>query len=571
MPKAARNTFAATSRIMPAGLLIATLALLSPATAQTTPQPAIQSDAAVATAIDAALAPHFKPNEPGATVIVTRDGKPVFRKAYGMANIEHGIALKPEMSLRLGSITKQFTAVGILMLADQGKLAVSDDIRKFLPDYPTQGRTVTIEHLLTHTSGIKSYTDMASYRQGMRTDMTVQAVIDLFKNEPFAFEPGERYAYNNSGYFLLGAIIEKVSGMSYADFMAKHIFEPLGMKNTAYDSNELIIPNRANGYSRREGKVRNTAYLSLSQPYAAGALLSSVDDLMLWDAAITSGKLLKPDTWKQAFTPYKPKTGEAPGYGYGWFMRSIQGQPAIEHGGAINGFNTYAVRLPQDKVYVALLSNEDSASRAYIGEKIAAIAIGKPYADWKAVKLDDSVLDRYIGIYKIDDKTTRVVTRTGNQLFSQRTGGRKIAMQPSSETEFFLVNSFSHLKFVKDSKGEVTQMVMVQGGKEETSPRISAKPPAEREAIKIAHTVFDAYVGAYQLAPDFILSVTRDGDRYLSQATGQGKAEIFPESETRFFLKVVDAQLQFVKDGEGKVNQLILFQNGREMPAKRIK
>lgn len=440
----------------------------SPATATVS-----TNDADIAAKIDAVLAPHFKLNEPGATVIVTRDGKPVFRKAYGMANIELGVPMRPEMSLRLGSITKQFTAVAILMLADRGKLSIDDDITKHLPDYPTQGRKITIEHLLVHTSGIKSYTGMPGYGAGMRADKTVQQMIDTFKNEPFDFEPGDRYQYNNSGYFLLGAIIEKVSGMTYADFIAKNIFEPLGMKNSGYDDPSQIVPNRAEGYTRRGGQIRHAAYLSMTQPYAAGSLRASVDDLALWDAAIAAGKLLKPETWKRAFTPNKPTKADSAGYAYGWFIREIQGHPAVEHGGAINGFNTYAVRLPQDKVYVAILGNEDAmqVSRSFLGEKIAAIAVGKPHAERKTITLSEKVLDRYVGVYR-DDTATRTVTREGDTLYSQRSGSRKVPLEPWSETEFVFFGSFTEARFVKDANGEVSGMIVKQAGKETLTTRV---------------------------------------------------------------------------------------------------
>jgi D-alanyl-D-alanine carboxypeptidase len=445
------------------------------ATAFVAPAAFAQTDAKLTQAIDAALTPYIKAGEPGVTVIVTKDGKPIFRKGYGMANIEHGIPLQPEMTLRLGSITKQFTAVAILQLADQGKLAVEDDIRKYLPDYPTKDHTVTIEHLLTHTSGIKSYTSMKGFGAGLRADKTVQEMIDFFKNEPFDFEPGERYAYNNSGYFLLGAIIEKVSGMTYADYVSKHIFEPLGMKNSGYDDPGRIQRGRAEGYTRdKQRQVRNANYMSMTQPYAAGSLYSSVDDLAIWDAAITDGKLLKPETWKRAFTPYQPKKGEPPGYAYGWSVREIQGRPAIEHGGAINGFNTYAVRLPADKIYVAVLGNEDAieVSRSHLGERVAAIAVGKPYPQRKAIALNEKVLESYVGVYRVDDKATRTITREGNQLYSQRTGARKLPIEPWSETEFFFLGSFTDVRFVKNDKGDVTGMAVTQGGKETMSERV---------------------------------------------------------------------------------------------------
>ncbi len=530
-----------------------------------------QSD--VASSIDAAVATQFKANEPGATIIVTRDGKMIFRKAYGMANLEEKTALTPEMTFRLGSVTKQFTAVAIMMLADQGKLAVSDDIRKYLPDYPTHGKIITVEHLLTHTSGIVGYTSLPGFQKVMKDDTSIAKMIDFFKDVPLQFESGTRFEYSNSGYFLLGAIIEKISSQTYAEFLAKSIFEPLGMRHTAYEGYERNKTKRVEGYSpSKDGYVKAEA-ISMGWPYAAGALVSNVDDLALWDAAISAGKLLKPATWKQTFTPYKLSDGKSTGYAYGWFVRKIQGRDSIEHGGGIPGFVTHVIRIPEGKIYVAMLMNQDApaARPDFLAEKIAAIVIGKPYPEFKVITLDTKTLDQFVGLYKAEDKNTRTISRVDGQLFAQRKSGPKSALQPSSETEFFLVNSFIRFKFLKNDNGAVTHLTIFQNGVEETVPRISDKPPAERQAIPLAAAAFDAYAGEYQLAPNFILTITREGDKFMSQATGQSKVEIYAESDTKFFLRVVDAQLQFVKDGDGKITQLILFQGGRGMPAKKIK
>lgn len=320
-------------------------------------------------------------------IIVTRNGRTLFRKAYGMADLERNIPLRPEMVLRLGSLTKQFTAAAIMLLADEGKLAVIDEITIFLPDYPTQGKRITIEHLLTHTSGIKNYTDMLTFREIVETEMTVQQMIDFFKNEPIGFEPGTRFAYSNSGYVLLGAIIENISGMSYASFMAQRIFEPLGMKQTAYEGHERNGNKRVAGYSGD----KKAAPISMTQPYAAGALVSTVDDLALWDAAISSGKLLKAETWKQIFTPYKLENGRMMPYAYGLIVGRYKGRVTNEHGGGIPGFTSHAMRLPEDNVYVAVLMNNDGGEKWYnqvafqfsgrnpraLAEKAVAIALGE--------------------------------------------------------------------------------------------------------------------------------------------------------------------------------------------------
>ncbi len=196
--------------------------------------PATQGDPLGQT-LDAMLTKLYPKDAPGAAVIAVRDGKTVLRKGYGMADLELGVPIQPDMVFRIGSMTKQFTAVAILMLVEEGKLAVSDPITKFLPDYPTGGKTITVEHLLTHTSGIKSYTDMPDFLANIRKDYKVQELIDHFKGEPMDFAPGERYQYDNSGYFLLGAIIEKASGMSYEAFLKQRIFDVVGMTQTSLD------------------------------------------------------------------------------------------------------------------------------------------------------------------------------------------------------------------------------------------------------------------------------------------------------------------------------------------------
>ena len=368
---------------------VAFLALLGAAAAHAGAAPAAPATPAVPEAleslgarIDAAIAPHYKANAPGAAVIVVKDGKTVLRKAYGIADVTGMQPLRADMSMRLGSITKQFTAVAILMLAEEGKLALNDEITRFFPDYPTRGRAITVEHLLTHTSGIVSYTSRPEYPLTMARDVSVAGMIDSFKNDPLEFEPGTAYRYNNSGYFLLGAIIEKVSGRSYANFLAQRIFVPLGMENTAYEGFERGKAPRAAGHTSVAQGFGHSEPLSMSQPYAAGALVSTVDDLARWDAAIRQGRLLTPGSWRHAFTPHTLAGGKSTGYGYGWAIGELQGARAVFHDGGINGFLTYALRLPEQGVFVAILSNADSGlvDPAIVGNEAAAIALGKPLA-----------------------------------------------------------------------------------------------------------------------------------------------------------------------------------------------
>lgn len=518
--------------------------------------------------IDASIAPYFKGDAPGATVIVVRDGKPVLRKAYGMADTAKGVKMTPEMALRLGSITKQFTATAILMLVEEGKLSVDDDITKHLPDYPTRGKRITIEHLLTHTSGIASYTGKPGYMAGMAQDMTVAQMIDSFKNDPLDFEPGSQYRYNNSGYFLLGAIIEKISGQSYANFLEQRIFKPLGMRDSYYEGFGNSTAPVAAGHSRSAQGFGAARPLSMTQPYAAGSLVSTVDDLARWDAAIGAGRLLKPSSWKQAFTSYRLSDGKASGYGYGWDVDKVQGETSMGHGGGINGFSTYALRFPEQKVYVAVLTNSDSgpANPGVVARKAAGIAIGKPYREFREVALDGAALDAVTGTYEVEKGVQRVFRRSGDGLVMQRSGRPPVPVKAASGSEFFVPGALDWFAFQRDASGKVTGVTHYQDGNPVPNLR-TGDVPAGRKAVKIANASFDTRIGRYELRPGFVMELSRDGDRYFAQATGQGKLEIFPMSETVFFSNDADAEISFEPAaGQG----FVLKQGGRNIPARRL-
>jgi len=422
-----------------------------------------QARSSEASDIDALLTSTFKRNEPGGAVIVTRKGETLLRRGYGLADMELKVPIQPDMVFRLGSVTKQFTAVAILMLEEQGKLSVSDPITRFLPDYPTGGQTITIEHLLTHTSGIKSYTSMPEWLSKWRTDMSLGSLVDMFKNQPMDFKPEERWLYNNSGYILLGAIIEKASGQSYEDFIEKKIFEPLGMKDSYYDRTEQIIPKRVKGYQRTANGFQNAPYLSMTQPYAAGSLASTVDDLAIWDIAVWSNKLIKKESLAKAHTPHKLADGRSTAYGYGWSLGSFEGHRTVEHGGGIHGFATYVLSMPDDGVYVAILTNGSAGpklSPQRLAIQVAGIAVDKPVQEPQAISLTPEQLKRYAGVYSVRENQDHTISLEGNQLSWQPKGGPKTAIYPLSETEFAVTDSLTRLAFVLDSNGAATRLVI---------------------------------------------------------------------------------------------------------------
>ena len=548
-------------------LLVLLLAAAFPAAAAKPAAPVEKLDALLARAIPG--------DGPGVAVIAVKDGKTVFRKARGMANLELGVPLSPDSVFRLGSITKQFTAVAVLMLAEEGKLSLADPITKHLPGYPTHGHVITVEHLLTHTSGIRSYTGIPGYMTGpkIRADLTTAELVEVFSKEPMDFAPGGEWRYNNSGYVLLGAILEKVSGKPYGELLAERIFRPLGMKSTRVGDEGPILAKRAAGYTRDGEKVANARFLSMTQPHAAGALVSTVDDLALWDAALYGEKLVKRASLERAWTPAVTRDGKPTRYGYGFGVSTLRGARSIEHGGGIFGFSTYAVRLPDEKVYVAVLANSDgpAADPGTLGKEIAAILIGKPFPARVPVPVDPKLLERWVGVYRFDPQTTRTITTEGGKLYSQRSGGPRLEVKPLSESEFFFDGSLTRIAFVAPD-GKAKEALFYPEGADEAERGVrEGDVPAAPSEVKVDPALYDLYAGEYELAPGFVLTVRRDGNRLLTRATGQEEVEVFPASETEFFLKVVDARITFVKGPDGKVTSLVLRQGGREMPAKRTR
>jgi D-alanyl-D-alanine carboxypeptidase len=415
----------------------------------------------LAARLDRIFAEAYPATGPGAAVIVVRDGKPILRKGYGLANVELSIPITPEMVFRIGSVTKQFTAAAILKLAEAGKLALSDDIGRFLPDFPTRGKKITVEQLLTHTSGIKSITGMPSWPPRMREDWTPAQIIAFFQNEPLDFEPGTKWKYNNSGYHLLGAIIEKVSGKKYEDFVAETIFRPLGMERTRYGGDAPIIPGRVQGYERTPGGIVNAPYVSMTQPYSAGALVSTVDDLARWQAALDRDGFLSAESRRRMWTPVTLPDGTATRYGFGWGIWSYERHAVIEHGGAINGFVSANARWPDDCISVAVLSNATGPGRdpRMLALRAASLVAGIPADDRKAVPLEPPALERYIGVYKDSDGDNWIVRRKGDHLEVEAgPSSSDVYASASSPDSFFYRDHVRDLRFERTPAGEVAAL-----------------------------------------------------------------------------------------------------------------
>lgn len=517
---------------------------------------------------DSIMRKEFKVSEPGASVIVVKKGEIIYKKGFGMADMELNVPVHPDMNFRIGSITKQFTAVCILQLAEQGKLSLQDDIKKYIPDYAIK-EPITIEHLLTHTSGIKSYTNVDSFWNQMRTDLTPRAIIALTEKDTLEFKPGNKWNYNNTGYVMLGLVIEKVTGMTYGDYVQQNIFIPLGMNNSYYGSESRIIKNRVKGYKNNGKEFLNSDYISMTLPHAAGSLLSTVEDLWKWNQALYSYKLVKKEWVDKAITPYTLSDGKPTSYGYGLSIAKVQGSKSIEHGGGIPGFLTDGIYLPAEEIFVAIFSNCDCKSPDEITPKLAALVLGKPY-NFIALPLTEADAKKYEGVYLSEKGEERVIRWDKNKLTSQRDGGNQFEIKLYEKNKFFFEESFSFIAFQINSSGSIEALTFMSRT-EETIWKKSNKPlPPDLTFIKVDPSVLADYVGTYELAPNFILTVTLDGDKLFGQATGQGKIEMQALTPVRFKGKDVAAEVEFIKDETGKIVSLILYQNGRELKGKKF-
>ena len=526
-----------------------------------------KTDKQLTAEFDKMLSEQFKTNETGVTALVARNGQVIYKKAFGMANLELNVSMQAEHVFRIGSITKQFTAVAILQLMEQGKLNLQDEITRFIPDYPTHGYKITVEHLLTHTSGIQSYTGMKDYMERMTLDLEPAQIIDHFKNQPMKFAPGTKWSYSNSGYFLLGYIIEKVTGKTYAEYLEENIFKPVGMTNSFYGSETKLIKNRVGTYSKSDHGFENARPLSMTQPYSAGSIQSTVADLFKWNQALHAYKLVKKENLDKAFTRYKLTDGTETDYGYGWSFGNVQESPTIEHGGGINGTLTMAIYLPEENVFVAVFSNCDCNRPEETAVKMAGLVIGKPYA-YTEIPVENAVLQACTGVYENAKGELRIISVSENLLHSQRGRNPKFKLKAYQKDKFFFEDAMLTIEFSRNEKGEIEKLTTKGRGGNEVWNKTNKPVPVQTE-IKVDEKILDAYLGEYEVTPEFSFSVTKEQNRLFIQATGQDKFEIFAETETKFFSKIDDAQFEFVKDASGKVTKAILKQNGRQTDAKK--
>jgi len=400
----------------------------------------------------------------GVSVAVEHHGELILLHGYGYADLENMVPVNPETVFRIGSVTKQFTALSILQLVEQGKIDLDAPITAYLPDYPTQGHTVTIHHLLTHTSGIKSYTSLEDYTKFHRLDLTDEELLARFADQPFDFSPGEKFQYNNSGYYLLGMIIGKVSGEPYRQYVHDHIFGPLGMIGSMYCDPIAIVHDRARAYDVADGKLVNSEPISMNPPGAAGALCSTPLDLVRWQHALDENLLISASSRELMLTPAKLNDGSETRYSYGLFHGGLEGHRTVSHGGGITGFIAAFDTYPDDELVVVVLSNTGTANSGGIARNIARLVLGIPLPEAEDLPLPDGWRSVYPGTYEVMGRQVKVIA-DGDVLKVESPMGSTRLMYQGDHEFVFESNVEMKVRFAVDG-GPATELIFVVEGQE---------------------------------------------------------------------------------------------------------
>lgn len=395
------------------------------------------------------------------SVLVAKGDDILLTRGYGSASLEWEVPNAPSTKFRLGSLTKQFTAASILLLEERGKLSTSDPINKHLPDAPAAWDGITIHHLLTHTSGIPNFTGLKEYAALKGTSTTVDKTIAVFRDKPLEFPVGAKMSYSNSGYLVLGHLIEKLSGGSYEAFVQANLFTPLGMTDSGYDSNTRVIARRASGYTPGPGGFNNAGFVHMTVPHAAGALYSTTGDLLKWERGLLGGKRLSAGSLHKMLTPDK---GD---YAYGVIVRSPNGRRQIWHNGGIDGFSASMGHYPESGFTIIVLSNVIGSAPDQLVAQLGAIAHGEAVrltSERKEIALPAAAA-RYAGVYEMAPGITMTITHKGAQIFCQLTGQPAIEMFAESEVAFFVKAVDAQITFGVEA-GTVTHLVLHQNGRD---------------------------------------------------------------------------------------------------------
>ena len=521
---------------------------------------------------DAILHAAYPADGPGAAAIVMRGGRVVYARGRGLADVEARRPITPDTVFRLGSITKQFTAALILQLVGEGRISLDDPVSRFFPDYPQPGAGATVRQLLNHTSGIQSYTGIPGWMVEANTNRpyTTAEMIALFRDRPAQFRPGERWDYNNSGYVLLGAIVEEVTGKPWHEVLAERITRPLGLTTIAYGVTGETVPAMARGYSEGADGVRPAQGIHMSVPHGAGALVGTVGDLARWAQALHGGRVVPPALYQEMIRATALPNGASHPYGYGLGIGDVRGRPAIGHGGGIFGFSTDSTYVPSEDLFVAVFANSDDAPTppSIAVRRLAAVALGDPYPALAPVQVDAARLEPLFGIYRIADGQGRRFFAREGKLYTLREGGEESEVFAAGEDRFFYgPNSLTWFRIERQADG-AHAMHMHQQGAEQAERAVRTGPVPVEPVVTVDPAVLGSYVGVYATeGPTATIAMGENG-RLTVSVGGDRPLGMRAVAQNEFAVEGVGARILFHAEN-GAVDRLTIRHGSRELQGRR--
>lgn len=515
----------------------------------------------------------YPASAPGAAVIVTDHGKVVYERGRGLADIAAKKPITPATVFRLGSITKQFASATLLQLAHEGKLSLADPLSKFIPDYPQPGASATVRQLLSHTSGIQDYTEIPGWMVEANTNKayTTEQLIEVFKDKPAQFKPGAQWSYDNSGYILVGAIIEKVTGNPWYQAVNERIAGPLHLTTLRYGVEEPSITNMAVGYEPAgEGKFKAAQKINMSVPGAAGALVGTVGDLAAWANALHHGKVLDAASYKAMTSKTKTADGKLNSYGFGMAVDEIRGHPTIGHDGGIFGFVTSSIYVPEQDVFVAVFHNSvpPVAPPDGVAAKIAMMAIGDAFPDFHKQPVNVKSVGPFLGRYKLEGTDVeRLFYARDGKLFTRRSDAGELEVFPGGNNRFFYEGGTIWFDVKAAKSAPVMKMYQNGSRTAQIATRVGPVPP-EARPVDVPRAALERYVGSYTVGGD--IAVVTLGDDGLSVKLGsQPTFRLIARSTTEFEVEKVGARVVFKGPESAPAKSLTIRQGGQTIEAPR--
>jgi CubicO group peptidase (beta-lactamase class C family) len=518
---------------------------------------------------EALLAASFPADGPGAAVIVTHGGRKLYASGRGLADLDAKRPITPDTAFKLGSIVKQFTATTVVKLVDEGKIGLEDPISRFIPDFPQPGAGATVRQLLNHSSGTQDFSKIPGF-MGSAPTLRPNSTTDLLavtRSRPSHAKPGERWEYNNGGYVVLGAIIEKVTGKTWHEAIVQRVAQPLGLRSLAYAALNEADPARARGYNLQGGQQRPAQGVHMSVAHAAGGLVASASDLAKFAQALHGGRLVSPELYREMIQPARLADGSTRPYGFGLRLQELRGRRALVHGGSGRGINTDSIYIPSEDLYVAVLANSDDpvTEPSTLTRRLAALALGEPIPSFTRADVPAAQLEPLFGSYKPTEGAPFEFFGRDGTLYMARGQSQMEAFPAGNDHFFFGPNALSWVRFVRQPNG-AHLLEVHEASATEPERAVRAGPPAQ--PLTLAAAVLQTYVGTYATEGPVVTVALAPKGALTIALSGQEPLAMRPVSEAEFRVDAAGFRVVFHKEN-GKVDRLTMYRGARELHGKR--